>query len=133
MSDVFDELERQLRETLQRYSGATVLVSHNLEELFRVCGEFVVLEAGSVIAQGGREAVFERDGLGSIPRRLGVSEVLCSDPLPRGESVERRLNGLHSEVEHGSSSASDLPCPRRRGVPAPPVVTATKSATQRGT
>ena len=54
------EMERQLREALQSYSGATVLVSHNLEELFRVCREFVVLEKGSVIAQGSRETVFTR-------------------------------------------------------------------------
>jgi molybdate transport system permease protein len=54
------EMERQLRESLQHYSGAMVLVSHNLEELFRLCKEFVVLEKGSVIAQGSREAIFSR-------------------------------------------------------------------------
>jgi molybdate transport system permease protein len=51
-------LERQLRETLETYRGSTLFVSHNLEEAYRVCGELVVLERGSVAARGPKEEIF---------------------------------------------------------------------------
>jgi molybdate transport system permease protein len=54
------ELERQLHETLTGYRGATLLVSHNLEEIYRLCGELVVLDKGRVIARGAREEIFRR-------------------------------------------------------------------------
>ncbi len=54
------ELERQLHETLTGYGGPTLLVSHNLEEIYRLCGELVVLDKGRVIARGSREEIFQR-------------------------------------------------------------------------
>ncbi len=52
------QLERQLHETLAAYRGVTLLVSHNLEEIYRLCDDLVVLNQGSVIAQGPREEIF---------------------------------------------------------------------------
>ena len=52
------QLEHQLRETLSGYSGATLLVSHNLEEIYRLCGDLVVLDKGRVLARGSREEIF---------------------------------------------------------------------------
>jgi molybdate transport system permease protein len=52
------QLERQLHETLAAYRGVTLLVSHNLEEIYRLCEKLVVLNQGSVIAQGRREEIF---------------------------------------------------------------------------
>jgi molybdate transport system permease protein len=52
------ELERQLHETLAAYRGVTLVVSHNLEEIYRLCEELVVLDRGYVIAQGSREDIF---------------------------------------------------------------------------
>jgi len=52
------ELERQLHETLAGYRGVTLVVSHNLEEIYRLCEELVVLDRGYVIAQGSREDIF---------------------------------------------------------------------------
>jgi ABC-type sulfate/molybdate transport systems ATPase subunit len=52
------ELEQQLRQSIRDYPGATLIVSHNLEELYRLCGEFVVLEKGRMIARGTRDVIF---------------------------------------------------------------------------
>ena len=54
------QLERQLHETLSNYRGATLVVSHNLEEIYRLCEELVVLDRGCVIARGSREEIFRR-------------------------------------------------------------------------
>jgi molybdate transport system ATP-binding protein/molybdate transport system permease protein len=54
------QLERQLHVTLSNYGGVTMLVSHNLEEIYRLCEELVVIDKGCVIARGSREEVFRR-------------------------------------------------------------------------
>jgi len=54
------QMERQLRETLLRYRRPTLLVSHNLEEIYRLCTEIVALEKGRVLARGSREEIFHR-------------------------------------------------------------------------
>ncbi len=64
-------LERQLRQTLSTYGGATVFVSHNLEEAYRVCGELVVLSRGSVAASGPKEDIFRHPPTVEVARLTG--------------------------------------------------------------
>jgi molybdate transport system permease protein len=52
------QLEHQLHETLAGYQGVKLVVSHNLEEIYRLCEELVVMDQGSVIARGSREEIF---------------------------------------------------------------------------
>jgi molybdate transport system ATP-binding protein/molybdate transport system permease protein len=52
------QLEHQLHETLAAYRGVKLVVSHNLEEIYRLCDELVVMDQGSVIARGSREEIF---------------------------------------------------------------------------
>jgi len=54
------QLELQVHETLNAYSGVTLLVSHNLEEIYRLCGEIIVLDNGRVVASGPRDEIFRR-------------------------------------------------------------------------
>jgi molybdate transport system permease protein len=85
-------LERQLRETLASYGGATVFVSHNLEEAYRVCEKLVVLVNGSVAAQGPKEEIFRH------PPTLEVARVTGC----RNYSRARRLaNGRVEALEWG--------------------------------
>jgi molybdate transport system permease protein len=53
------QLERQLHDTLAEYRGVKLVVSHNLEEIYRLCDELVVMDQGCVAAQGSREEVFQ--------------------------------------------------------------------------
>src|ERR1700676_2686 len=64
-------LERQRRETLETYQGATLFVSHNLEEAYRVCGELIVLAGGGVAARGPKEEVFRRPPTLEVARLTG--------------------------------------------------------------
>lgn len=64
-------LERQLRETLGRYQGSTVFVSHNLEEAYRICGELVVLAGGVVAARGPKEEIFRHPPTLEVARLTG--------------------------------------------------------------
>jgi molybdate transport system permease protein len=85
-------LERQLRETLETYQGATLFVSHNLEEAYRVCGELIVLERGSVAARGPKEEVFRRPPTLEVARLTGC----------KNDSRARRLaDGLIEALDWG--------------------------------
>lgn len=64
-------LERQLRETLASFAGATILVSHNLEEAYRLCEKLVVLSNGSVAAQGPKEEIFRHPPTLEVARVTG--------------------------------------------------------------
>ena len=64
-------LERQLRETLANYGGATLFVSHNLEEAYRICGDLVVLTQGKVAARGPKEEIFRHPPTLEVARVTG--------------------------------------------------------------
>jgi len=64
-------LERQLLETLGTFRGSTILVSHNLEEAYRVCEKLVVLSKGSVAAQGSKEEIFRHPPTLEVARVTG--------------------------------------------------------------
>ncbi|WP_293052287.1 MULTISPECIES: molybdate ABC transporter permease subunit [unclassified Moorena] len=54
-----NQIERLLTEIFSTYQGATLFVTHKLEEAYRVCGNLLVLSEGKVIAYGSKEAIFE--------------------------------------------------------------------------
>ena len=82
------EMERQLRESLQGYSGVTLIVSHNLEELYRLCGEFVVLEKGRVIARGSRDEIFGHPPNRATARLTGCKNFSRARVLPGKDQIE---------------------------------------------
>ena len=77
-------LERQLRETLAGYGGATLFVSHNLEEAYRVCETLVVLARGSVAAQGPKEELFRHPPTLDVARVTGCKNFSRARRLPDG-------------------------------------------------
>lgn len=64
-------LERQLRESLGGYRGATLFVSHNLEEAYRVCEDLVVLSRGALAAYGPKEKIFRHPPTLEVARLTG--------------------------------------------------------------
>jgi molybdate ABC transporter permease protein len=46
------KMEKNLMEALALYDGMTVMVSHNLEELYRICHDLLVISDGQVLASG---------------------------------------------------------------------------------
>ena len=81
------QLEHQLHETLNGYPGVTLLVSHNLEEIYRLCGEIIVLNNGCVIASGSRSEIF-RHPPNVVTARLTGCKNLSRARLTRSNLVE---------------------------------------------
>ena len=63
------QLERELMQTLANYRGITLFVSHNLEEVYRVCKNLLVLAEGRPIAFDTKEHIFDR------PRNFTVAQL----------------------------------------------------------
>ncbi|KUO78252.1 MAG: ABC transporter [Desulfosporosinus sp. BRH_c37] len=49
---------KQLTEILADYPGVTLFVTHNMDEVYRICDKLVVLSQGKIEAKGGKEEVF---------------------------------------------------------------------------
>jgi molybdate transport system permease protein len=66
-----DRLEKQLIATLSTYQGATLFVTHNLEEAYRVCRDLLVLDRGYAIAYGPKHNIFEHPGTFNVAQLTG--------------------------------------------------------------
>jgi ABC-type sulfate/molybdate transport systems ATPase subunit len=53
-----NQMVKQLVETTNNYNGITLFISHNVEEVYRICGQLVVLADGQVEAHGTKESIF---------------------------------------------------------------------------
>jgi molybdate transport system permease protein len=65
------ELEKLLINTLSRYSGLALFVSHNLEESYRICQNLLVLSAGKVITAGEKQTIFDHPGSLTVAQLTG--------------------------------------------------------------
>jgi len=65
------QLEHQLIQTLANYQGTTLFVSHNLEEVYRICKNLLVLAEGRAIAFDSKENVFERPANFTVAQLTG--------------------------------------------------------------
>lgn len=54
-----DEMQRELLELFNSYSGTVVLVSHNRDEVYRMSEELLVMDGGRIVRQGRTGEVFE--------------------------------------------------------------------------
>ncbi|HBW37851.1 sulfate/molybdate ABC transporter ATP-binding protein [Desulfosporosinus sp. BICA1-9] len=49
---------QQLTETIADYPGVTLFVTHNMDEIYSICNQLVVLSQGKIEAHGGTEDLF---------------------------------------------------------------------------
>lgn len=85
-----DQIERQLINCLQTYQGITLLVTHNLEEAYRVCHQLLVLENGTAIAHGPKHHIFEQ------PRNVSVAQLTgCKNFSPALVHSANQIEARH--------------------------------------
>ncbi len=65
------QIEQQMITRLAEYSGVTVLVTHNLDEAYRVCPTLCVLDRGQAIAQGAKHDIFDRPETYTVAQLTG--------------------------------------------------------------
>ncbi|MBW4517272.1 MAG: molybdate ABC transporter permease subunit [Timaviella obliquedivisa GSE-PSE-MK23-08B] len=65
------QLEQHMITQLTDYPGVTLFVTHNLEEAYRVCPNLLVLHQGQAIAQGAKQAIFDRPETYTVAQLTG--------------------------------------------------------------
>lgn len=57
-SQLRNEMEYELLAILSNYQGASIFVTHNIEEAYRISKEIVIFKEGKTVEQGSRDKVF---------------------------------------------------------------------------
>ncbi|MCY7322124.1 MAG: molybdate ABC transporter permease subunit [Phormidesmis sp. CAN_BIN36] len=65
------QIEQQMITRLATYPGVTLLVTHNLEEAYRVCPNLLVLDRGQTVAQGAKHLIFDRPATYTVAQLTG--------------------------------------------------------------
>lgn len=65
------QMERQLIEVLSTYRGVTLLVTHNLEEAYRICASLLVLVEGRTVAHDLKQTIFEHPATFTVAQLTG--------------------------------------------------------------
>jgi molybdate transport system permease protein len=69
------QVERQLQDTFSVYRRPTLLVTHNIEEAYRLGEELLVLARGKVVAWGPKEEIFRRPPSIEVARLTGCKNI----------------------------------------------------------
>jgi molybdate transport system permease protein len=65
------QLEQQMIARLANYQGATLFVTHNLEEAYRICPNLMILESGRAIAHSSKQGIFEHPSTFRVAQLTG--------------------------------------------------------------
>ncbi|MBW4581162.1 MAG: molybdate ABC transporter permease subunit [Tildeniella nuda ZEHNDER 1965/U140] len=91
------QMEQEMIERLSHFDGVSLLVTHNLEEAYRVCEDLLVLEAGVAIAHGSKQDVFEHPTTSGVAQLTGcqnISHAVAVSP----NTIEATDWGVHLQV-----------------------------------
>ncbi len=65
------QMEKNLLEILAIYPGIALMVSHNLEEIYRICQNLLVISGGKVLTYGDKEQIFQHPAIYEVARLTG--------------------------------------------------------------
>jgi molybdate transport system permease protein len=69
------QIEGQLEETFAEYRRPSLLVTHNMEEAYRLCDQLLVVSRGRIAALGPREQIFRRPPSVAVARLTGCKNI----------------------------------------------------------
>jgi molybdate ABC transporter permease protein len=84
------QIEQQLITRLQSYRGTTLLVTHNLEEAYRLCHELLVVDSGNIVAFGPKHEIFNK------PKTLDIAKLTgCKNFSPATAHGVQQIRASH--------------------------------------
>ncbi|WYL92794.1 MAG: molybdate ABC transporter permease subunit [Gloeotrichia echinulata IR180] len=101
------QLEQQMTATLANYSGATLFVTHNMEEAYRVCPNLLVLEHGRAVQYDTKQEIFAHPTTVSVAQLTGCKNFSRAvvQPSHQIEAVDwgctlQVVEPINSELSH---------------------------------
>lgn len=79
------QMEAQLQETFGAFRRPALLVTHNIEEAYRMSTELLVLSRGRVVASGPKEAILRRPPTLEVARLTGCKNFSRARPISANE------------------------------------------------
>ena len=76
-----EELQLELKEHLQNFEGCTIIVSHDRDEIYKLCDKTMVMEDGMNVICDGTRALFDQ------PRRVTAARLTGCKNLSRAEKT----------------------------------------------
>ena len=74
-------MERDLKLRLEQFSGITLLVTHNIEEAYRICSNLLVMDRGRVSIHDSKYSVLERPSTIAAARLTGCKNISRAVPI----------------------------------------------------
>lgn len=65
------QMEKNLLEILSIYPGIVLMVSHNLEEIYRICQNLLVISDGKILRYGDKQEIFQEPNIYEVARLTG--------------------------------------------------------------
>ncbi len=78
------QVEAQLQETFATYRSPVLLVTHNMEEAYRLGEQLLVLARGRVAAYGAKQEIFRRPPSSEVARLTGCKNIARAQQNPDG-------------------------------------------------
>jgi molybdate transport system ATP-binding protein/molybdate transport system permease protein len=78
------QIESQIQETFQEYRRPSLVVTHSMEEAYRLCRRLLVLSRGRVAAFGTTEEIFHRPPTAEVARLTGCKNISRARVVPDG-------------------------------------------------
>ncbi|QSV55226.1 MAG: molybdate ABC transporter permease subunit [Dolichospermum sp. UKL201] len=75
------QLEQQVTEILDDYSGVTLFVTHNMEEAYRLCPNLLVLEQGKQAHHGSKYEIFQHPASVNVAQLTGCKNFSRANAL----------------------------------------------------
>ncbi len=97
------QMEAQLLETLSEYKGVTLFVSHNMDEVYRICSQLVIMSEGTIAAAGDKDGIFRN------PPTLAAAQVTGCKNISRARQDEE---GIIEAVDWGCRLKVNRPVPQ---------------------
>ncbi|MCM0593584.1 MAG: molybdate ABC transporter permease subunit [Gloeotrichia echinulata DEX184] len=101
------QLEQQMTATLANYSGATLFVTHNMEEAYRVCPNLLVLEHGRAVQYDTKQEIFAHPTTVSVAQLTGCKNFSRAvvQPSHQVEAIDwgctlQVVEPINSELSH---------------------------------
>ena len=79
------QMEQEMMAHLSHFQGVSLLVTHNLEEAYRICNNLLVLEAGHTLTYGSKHDIFERPRILNVAQLTGCKNFSHAQPIAEHE------------------------------------------------
>jgi len=89
-------MEKEVIDVRNAFSGTMILVTHNLEEAFRLCSNIAVMDSGKIIQLGTQEEIIHQPANRTVARLTGTENIFDGTVTGRcGETAQLWVEELH--------------------------------------